>query len=105
MLAIAGGEAPMIGAEITVMFVSPFSAHREAAIEYLEMTLALMDDSMRIALMPEENEPILSPWYEENMQYYDGEIANLEAQLAADDLDEEDRDMLEQSLADMTQWR
>ena len=105
MLALADGEEPMIGAEITVMFVNPFSAHREAAIEYLEMTLALMDDSMRIALMPEENEPILSPWYEENMQYYDGEIANLEAQLAAEDLDEEDRDMLEQSLADMTQWR
>ena len=105
MLALTDGEAPMIGAEITVMFVNPFSAHREAAIEYLEMTLAQMDDSMRIALMPEENEPILSPWYEENMAYYDGEIENLEAQLAAEDLDEEDRDMLEQSLADMTQWR
>ena len=105
LLAIADGEAPMIGAEITVMFVNPFSTHREAAIEYLEMTLALMDDATRISLMPEENEPILSPWYEENMKYYDEEIANLEAQLAADDLDEEDRDLLEQSLADMTQWR
>ena len=105
VLAMADGEAPMIGAEITVMFVNPFSTHREAAIEYLEKTLALMDDATRISLMPEENEPILSPWYEENMKYYDEEIANLEEQLSADDLDEEDRDLLEQNLADMTQWR
>ena len=105
VLAMADGEAPMIGAEITVMFVNPFSTHREAAIEYLEMTLALMDDATRISLMPEENETILSPWYEENMKYYDEEIANIETQLAAEDLDEENRDMLEQNLADMTQWR
>ena len=105
LLAIADGEEPMLGAEISVAFVNPFSTHREAAIEYLEMAFALMDDTMRITLMPDENEPILSPWYEENMKYYDEEIANLEEQLSADDLDEEDRDMLEQSLADMTQWR
>ena len=69
------------------------------------MAFALMDDTMRITLMPDENEPILSPWYEENMKYYDEEIASLETQLAAEDLDEENRDMLEQSLADMKQWR
>ena len=105
LLAIADGEEPMLGAEISVAFVNPFSTHREAAIEYLEMAFALMDDTMRITLMPDENEPILSPWYEENMKYYDEEIASLETQLAAEDLDEENRDMLEQSLADMTQWR
>ena len=105
LLAIADGEEPMLGAEISVAFVNPFSTHREAAIEYLEMAFALMDDTMRITLMPGENEPILSPWYEENMKYYDEEIASLETQLAAEDLDEENRDMLEQSLADMKQWR
>ena len=105
LLAIADGEEPMLGAEISVAFVNPFSTHREAAIEYLEMAFALMDDTMRITLMPDENEPILSPWYEENMKYYDEEIASLETQLAAEDLDEENRDMLEQSLADMKQWR
>ena len=105
LLAIAEGEAPMIGAEFTVMFVSPFSAHREAAIEYLERTFSLMTETTRIMLMPGENEPILSPWYEENLRYYDEEIANIESQLAAEDLDEENRDALEQSLADMKQWR
>lgn len=105
LLSIADGEAPMISTEISVAFVNPFSTHREAAIEYLEMTFAQMDDTMRITMMPGENEPILSPWYEENLKYYDETIADYEAQLADEKLDEENRDMLEQSLADMKQWR
>ena len=95
----------MISTEISVAFVNPFSTHREAAIEYLELTFSKIDKTTRIALMPGENEPILSPWYEENLKYYDETIADYEAQLADEKLDEENRDMLEQSLADMKQWR
>ena len=105
LLSIADGEAPMISTEISVAFVNPFSTHREAAIEYLELTFSKIDKTTRIALMPGENEPILSPWYEENLKYYDETIADYEAQLADEKLDEENRDMLEQSLADMKQWR
>ena len=105
LLSIADGEAPMISTEISVAFVNPFSTHREAAIEYLELTFSKIDKTTRIALMPGENDPILSPWYEENLKYYDETIADYEAQLADEKLDEENRDMLEQSLADMKQWR
>lgn len=105
LLSIADGEAPMISTEISVAFVNPFGTHREAAIEYLELTFSKIDKTTRIALMPGENEPILSPWYEENLKYYDETIADYEAQLADEKLDEENRDMLEQSLADMKQWR
>ena len=105
LLSIADGEAPMISTEISVAFVSPFSTHREAAIEYLELALSKIDKTQRITLMPGENEPILSAWYEENLKYYDETIADYEAQLADEELDEENRDMLEQSLADMKQWR
>ena len=105
LLSIADGEPPMISTEISVAFVNPFSTHREAAIEYLELTFSKIDKTTRIALMPGENEPILSPWYEENLKYYDETIADYEAQLADEKLDEENRDMLEQSLADMKQWR
>ena len=105
LLSIADGEPPIISTEISVAFVNPFSTHREAAIEYLELTFSKIDKTTRIALMPGENEPILSPWYEENLKYYDETIADYEAQLADEKLDEENRDMLEQSLADMKQWR
>ena len=104
-LAIEEGGKPLIAMSATVAFVNPFSKHREAAIEYLELTFSKIDKTTRIALMPGENEPILSPWYEENLKYYDETIADYEAQLADEKLDEENRDMLEQSLADMKQWR
>lgn len=105
MLAIAPGETPMLRTEVYVAFVNPFSEHREEAIEYLEKALDLMEDVMRITMMPEENEPILSSWYEENIKYYDETIASYEEQLADENLDEETRDMLTQSLADMQTWR
>jgi len=105
VLALAPGETPLLKGDVYVAFVNPFSEHREAAVEYLEMALDKMEAQMRITMMPEENEPILSPWYEENLKYYDETIASTEKQLDNEDIDEETRDMLTQQLEELTKWR
>ena len=109
VLAIAEGEPQLMGLEVTAVFVNPFSQHREMAIAYLEQAIALMDETERIALMPGENTPIESRYYEENLASYDETIAELEAQLKeqqeADDPDEEAIDMLTGSLEDFRSYR
>lgn len=96
ILAIAQDEPRMMGWQISAAFVNPFSENREAAIEYLEMACALMDETMRICMMPQENEPVKSAYYEEQLDYYDEHIAQLEAQLAQEVTEtQRDRIMLE----------
>ncbi len=104
-MAVIPGEKPLIGARVTVAFVNPFSTQREAAIAYLEAAFGKLSAGQRITMMPGENEPVLSPYYEENLKYYDDSIAEYEKQLADENLDEETRDMLTLSLEDMKKWR
>ena len=104
-MAVIPGEKPLIGARVTVAFVNPFSAQREAAIAYLEAAFGKLSAGQRITMMPGENEPVLSPYYEENLKFYDDSIAEYEKQLADENLDEETRDMLTLSLEDMKKWR
>ncbi len=104
-MAVIPGEKPFIGARVTVAFVNPFSTQREAAIAYLEAAFGKLSAGQRITMMPGENEPVLSPYYEENLKYYDDSIAEYEKQLADENLDEETRDMLTLSLEDMKKWR
>lgn len=104
-MAVIPGEKPLIGARVTVAFVNPFSTQRKAAIAYLEAAFGKLSAGQRITMMPGENEPVLSPYYEENLKYYDDSIAEYEKQLADENLDEETRDMLTLSLEDMKKWR
>ena len=104
-MAVIPGEKPLIGARVTVAFVNPFSTQREAAIAYLEAAFGKLSAGQRITMMPGENGPVLSPYYEENLKYYNDSIAEYEKQLADENLDEETRDMLTLSLEDMKKWR
>ena len=104
-MAVIPGEKPFIGARVTVAFVNPFSTQREAAIAYLEAAFGKLSAGQRITMMPGENEPVLSPYYEENLKFYDDSIAEYEKQLAGENLDDETRDMLTLSLEDMKKWR
>lgn len=103
-LAIVEGEKQMLGIRQTVAFVNPFSEHKEAAIEYLEDTLALIEQSMLMSMTPDMNEPIESPYYEESLKYYDERIASLEKSLEETE-DEEARDIITENLEEAKAWR
>lgn len=105
VLAMEEGGEPLMGFDVNVMFVNPFSANREAAIEYLEYAWAAIDPTKRIAMMPGENDPIESPYFEENLESFDTSIADFEEQLADEELDEEMRDMLTENLKMMKEYR
>lgn len=106
VLAVAQGEEQLLGFEMAVALVNPFSTQREAAIAYLETALACMRQEMKITLMPGENDPIENSYYEEGIRNYDESIADIEERLADETLtDEQLREELMQNLEDMKSYR
>ena len=109
VLAIAEGEPQLMGLEVNAVFVNPFSTQREAAMDYIAEAIALLDPAERISLMPGENTPIESRYYEENLASYDRTIAELEEQLKAqqeaEEPDGESIDMLTQNLEELRRYR
>lgn len=101
-LAIEG--EPKVGLNMTVAFVNPFSKHREAAIEYLETAYGLMDVAEKMGLCPEMNDPVENKYYKENLASFDKNIEDMKAALEKSE-DEENRDMLTQSIEEMEQYR
>lgn len=101
-LAIEG--EPKIGLELRVAFVNPFSKHREAAIEYLEMAYGAMDETTKMGLCPEMNDPVESKYYEENIQNFDKNIADLKEAMEKSE-DEDNREQLAQSIEEMESYR
>lgn len=104
VLAIAEGEKPNVGLNITLAFVNPFSEHREGAIEYLENVVGCVDTETRMALDPTRNDPVENKYYEENMKGITESIADIEKTIEETE-DEEQREALSQNLADMKEWQ
>ena len=108
-LAIAEGEEVMIGVTVGLAFVNPFSTHREAAIEYLEMASGLLSKETLCRMMPTRNEPVLSKYYDENHEDYLKMIADTEKRIAEAEAEEDDetisnlQDSLS-SLKDILEW-
>ncbi len=80
-LSVAEGEQPVIGAQTAMAFVNPFSENREAAIEYLELSMPQIDASTRIKLCPQMNEPVENADYQEKLQTIDEQIAAIQENL------------------------
>ena len=104
LLGFAEGEQPQISATLYVAFVNPFSGHRDAAIAFLETVAEEMDALTRIQFCPEENEPVRSPYYENNLAAFDQSIADAEALLEAAQTDEE-KQAYEEMLGQYRQYR
>lgn len=81
-LALTEGEAVMFPSEVTLAFVNPYSENRDDAIEYLEMAAGLIREENLIAMSPEHNDPIENSYYQENLDWYEKYIADLEESLA-----------------------
>ncbi len=77
------GEAGQVPASVDLVFVNPFSTHREAAIEYIEMATRQISENVLLAMNPSMNDPIENPDYEENLQFYEEQIAQYEESIAA----------------------
>ena len=104
LLSFVEGEQPHISATLFIAFVNPFSEHRDIAVSFLETALEELDDLTRIHLCPEENEPVLSPYYESNIQGFDQSVANAEEQLAKAETEEE-RQAYEELVEEYKQYR
>lgn len=104
LLSFAEGEQPHISATLYVAFVNPFSAHRDTAIDFLETVTEELDALTRIHLCPDENEPVRSPWYEDNLKGFDQSVANAEEQLAKAETEEE-RQAYEELVEEYKQYR
>lgn len=104
LLSFAEGEQPHISATLYVAFVNPFSEHRDTAISFLETVTEELDALTRIHLCPDENEPVRSPWYEDNLKGFDQSVADAEEQLAKAETEEE-RQAYEELIEEYKQYR
>lgn len=106
-LSVAEGEPALIGAETTLAFVNPYSKHREEAIEYLELMLPLIEKSTRVALCPQENEPVENSYYQERLESYEQMISDTQTLIAQAEAagDDETLAMQEENLKNLQQGK
>ena len=88
---------------MTFAFVNPFSEHKEEACEYLADAWQLVAQGNKIMLSPNESEPVLNSYYEENLKSINNSIADLQKTLDKTE-DEEARESLQNDLNSMNEW-
>lgn len=100
LLGFEEGVPGMMSVQMSAALVNPFSQNVETAIAFLETVADNLDEIFRIQTMPSENTPVRSPYYEENMESYEEQLAYLRESLESAE-DEETRAALEQNIAEM----
>lgn len=100
LLGFEEGVPGMMSVQVNAALVNPFSQNVETAIAFLETVADNLDEIFRIQTMPGENTPVRSPYYEENMESYEEQLAYLRESLESAE-DEETRAALEQNIAEM----
>ena len=100
LLGFEEGVPGMMSVQVNAALVNPFSQNVETAIAFLETVADNLDEIFRIQTMPSENTPVRSPYYEENMESYEEQLAYLRESLESAE-DEETRAALEQNIAEM----
>ena len=100
LLGFEEGVPGMMSVQMSAALVNPFSPNVETAIAFLETVADNLDEIFRIQTMPSENTPVRSPYYEENMESYEEQLAYLRESLESAE-DEETRATYEQRIAEM----
>ncbi len=100
LLGFEEGVPGMMSVQVNAALVNPFSQNVETAIAFLETVADNLDEIFRIQTMPGENTPVRSPYYEENMESYEEQLAYLRESLESAE-DEETRATYEQRIAEM----
>lgn len=104
LMSLDEGMDPVVDAYVDVVFVNPFSENRELAIEYIEMAMDSFEQRFLNETCPNQNVPVKNEYYEENIKYYDEELASMKAEMEKAE-DEETRDMWQQQIDEMQTWR
>lgn len=102
-LSVMDGEEPMISARVDFAFVNPFSKHKEEAIEYLAQAWACVDVQQKMQIMPDMNDPVANPYYEETVQNNLTYMDELNKQLA-ETTDEEEREIIQANITSQEEW-
>lgn len=71
-LSAAAGEAPLVPARLTLLFINPRSQHIRQAEEYLAQWLQSMRDEDRIMLQPAYSKLVENPEFSSIMRSYEG---------------------------------
>lgn len=102
-LSVVDGEEPVIGMTLTLAFVNPFSENKDAAIEYLEDAWDANGRTNRILMDPNDNEPVVNAYYEQNLKEIQNNIDQQKKSLETM-TDEETREMTQNSINSMEEW-
>ncbi len=95
-LTIAEGGPVVYQANITLYLVNPNSKNQEEAMAFLEYLTENMDDTSVIALDPNRNDPVESPWFLESVERMNEYIASVEE--AYETAPEEDKTFMQDAL-------
>ncbi len=102
-LSVVDGEEPVIGMTLTLAFVNPFSENKDAAIEYLEDAWDANGRTNRILMDPNDNEPVVNAYYEQNLKEIQNNIDQQKKSLETM-TDEETREMTQNGINSMEEW-
>ena len=102
-LSVVDGEEPVIGMTLMLAFVNPFSENKDAAIEYLEDAWDANGRTNRILMDPNDNEPVVNAYYEQNLKDSQNSIDQLKKSLETM-TDEETREMTQNDINSMEEW-
>lgn len=100
-LSLEEGMEPINPVTLRLYVVNPFTDNKDSAIRYLEYLAGEMEQSNKLNMMPEYNEPLKNPYYEDSMKELEKERKSLEAQLG--EAKEEDKRAIEQSIKEIDQ--
>lgn len=81
-LAVAQGEQPLAGTQLTLAFVNPYSKHLSEAIEYLEIMKEMLSVYARIDMIPTMNDPVENKDYENILKSYEKSLAQYDDSIA-----------------------
>lgn len=96
LLGIGEGIKPMVQVQMGVLFVNPYSPDQDLAIQFLETVAKNLDDTFLVKIDPTKNDPIPNPSFDQSLEYYDTNIANLTEQL--EQADEDDKAQYQEQL-------
>ena len=104
LLSMEEGREPILPVRVNVAFVNPYSAHAEAAAEYLALSLKNIRKNVQYSVFTDQKEPVRDPYYAENQKQLTQWLEEARAQLEKDEdnraMWEENIRMYEENLAD-----
>ena len=90
-LSIGEGKDFTVGTTMEVLFVNPRCANLPEAIKLLECYVDTLDNSYKILMCPDCNDPVENQYYQETLKNFQDSLAELQEQLkTADDAEKRD---------------